>query len=227
MFPIHDANPKSRFPYLTYLLIVANVAVFFWELSLNEFELSRVFQQYSVVPFNFEQSGWTVANLLDIFRSLFFHGGWSHLLGNMLYLFLFGDNVEDTLGRGVFLLIYFAGGFAATWAQIAIEPASRIPLVGASGAIAAILGAYLILFPRVKVRSIIPIAFIPFLVALPAWVVLGFWFVIQLFSGVAALGAASSGGGGEVAFFAHIGGFVFGVFAALLTRNMMDMPDDN
>ena len=147
---------------------------------------------------------------------MFFHGGWNDLLGNMLYLYLFGDNVEDRLGWMMYLLLYFGCGFAAAWAQIAIDPTSTIVLVGASGAIAGVLGSYFLFFPGVRVRGIVPLAFIGFWAEWPAWAVIGLWFLMQLFNGVTSLGATISNGG--VAFFAHIGGFVFGL---ILTRLMM------
>jgi membrane associated rhomboid family serine protease len=162
-------------------------------------------------------------SVLDTFRSMFFHGGWAHLGGNMLYMFLFGDNLEDYLGKLLYLMVYFASGVAAVVAQVAIDPSSGIPLVGASGAIAGVLGGYLVLYPGVRVQGIVFLGGFGMLREFPAWIVLGFWFVIQLFSGIASLGAASDVGGG-VAFFAHIGGFVFGLAATWLLAQ--GMPGD-
>jgi membrane associated rhomboid family serine protease len=147
---------------------------------------------------------------------MFLHGGWLHLLGNMLFLWIFGNNVEDRLGRIVFLLFYFVGGIAAALTQVFIAPTSELPLVGASGAIAGALGAYIVLFPGARILSLVFLGFFYQLLEVPALVVLGFWFVLQLISGFAGLGAETAQGG--VAFFAHIGGFVFGVAVGLLFR---------
>jgi membrane associated rhomboid family serine protease len=148
---------------------------------------------------------------------MFLHGGWLHLGGNMLYLWIFGNNVEDTLGRVVFVGFYLVGGFAAAFAQIAIDPESQVPMIGASGAIAAALGAYLVLFPRARVQSLVFLGFFYQLLSVPAVIVLAFWFVLQVVDG---LGALSLGAGAEggVAFFAHIGGFVAGAVLALPFR---------
>ena len=149
----------------------------------------------------------------SVFVAMFLHGSWLHIGGNMLYLWIFGNNVEDKVGRIRYVVFYFASGIAAAAAQIATGPDSVIPNLGASGAIAGVLGAYLVMFPRRRVLSIVPIVFIWSLIALPAIVVLGFWFVLQFFSGTTALASHINGG---VAYFAHVGGFVLGVIAALL-----------
>lgn len=221
MFPIHDVNETNRFPILTYTLIAVNVLVFLWELTLSDVQLQQVFLDLSVVPRLISAAPLSLESILDTFRSMFFHGGWGHLLGNMLYLYLFGDNVEDYLGKLWFLFVYFLSGIAAVAAQVVTDPNSPIPLVGASGAIAGMLGSYLVLYPTVKVRSLIFLGYFVFLRDLPAWVVLGFWFVIQLFNGIAGLGVNAEFGGG-VAFFAHVGGFVLG--AALTYILMMIIP---
>jgi membrane associated rhomboid family serine protease len=153
---------------------------------------------------------------VGLVTSQFLHGGWLHILGNMLYLWIFGNNIEDRLGRVWFLLFYLAGGVAAALAQVAIDPTSDVPMIGASGAIAATLGAYLVLYPRARITSLVFLGFFYQLIDVPALVVLAFWFILQLVDGLASLGVASSGGG--VAFFAHIGGFVFGALIALLVR---------
>jgi membrane associated rhomboid family serine protease len=223
MFPIRDLNPTRRLPILTWTLIAANVLVFLWEVSLPPEQLQSVFFRFSVVPRQLMADPFSLEAVLDTFRSMFFHGGWAHLGGNMLYLFLFGDNLEDYLGKLLYLMVYFASGVAAVVAQVAIDPSSGIPLVGASGAIAGVLGGYLILYPGVRVQGIIFLGGFGILREFPAWIVLGFWFVIQLFSGLASLGAPSDVGGG-VAFFAHIGGFVFGLAATWLLAQ--GMPGD-
>lgn len=224
MLPIRDLNPTRRLPILTYLLIGINVIVFLYELGLGESALFRLFVDYSVVPAQVGRESF-LTTIMDVFRSMFFHGGWEHILGNMLYLFLFGDNVEDRFGAIPYLFIYFISGFVAAFAQILIDPSSQIPLVGASGAIAGILGSYLILYPNVRVLALIPLGFFSRLAEVPAILVLGLWFVLQLVSGFASLSQVSYGGG--VAFFAHIGGFVAGVVLTLILNNITRQPPPN
>src|SRR5947209_6983574 len=198
MLPLRDDIPSATRPTLTYLLIAANVLAFFWELSGADV------LAWTLVPARFTAD--PAGNAVTVVTAMFLHGGWLHLLGNMLYLWIFGDNVEDRLGHGRYLLLYVAGGAAAALAQVAISPDSRIPMVGASGAIAAVLGAYIVLYPRASVYTWVPIFF--GIVPIPAVVWLGLWFAMQLLSGVASLSVQSNGG---VAFFAHVGGFVAGV----------------
>ncbi len=226
MIPLQDLNPTRRLPVVNYALIFLNVLVFLWEQSMTDAQLQRVFLQDSVVPTLVTGNPFAQETVLDIIRSMFFHGGWAHLLGNMLYLYLFGDNLEDRLGRVLYLFVYFASGFAATVAQVVISPYSQIPLVGASGAIAGVLGGYLVLFPGVQVRGIIPLGYYLHRVQWPAYVVLGLWFVMQLFSGIGSLGPETNQGG--VAFFAHIGGFVLGaVLVWLITLFVPQPPRDD
>jgi membrane associated rhomboid family serine protease len=222
MLPLKDMNPTRRFPVLTYTIIVINVLVFLWELSLSPSELETALTSLSVVPARLSADPFSLASILSVIRSMFFHAGWSHLLSNMLYLYLFGDNVEDRLGRIVYFVLYFGSGFAATMAQVAIDPTSTIVQVGASGAIAGVLGSYLILFPGVRVKGIVPLARIGLWAEWPAWLVLILWFLVQLFNGTASLGAETSGGG--VAFFAHIGGFVFGLILTWLVMLFYPQP---
>lgn len=223
MLPLQDINPTRRFPVLTYALIGINVLVFIWEMTQPEVQLQRIFIELSVVPANVAGNWFSPENILDIIRSMFFHGGFDHIIGNMLYLFLFGDNVEDRLGVVLYLIFYFIGGFVAAYAQVLIDPTSTIPLIGASGAIAAVLGGYLVLFPGVQVRGIILLGWIGRVSEFPAWLVLGFWFVQQLFSGFASLGVDAAYGGG-VAFFAHIGGFVAGAVLMFVFIQFMPQP---
>lgn len=220
MIPLQDLNPTRRFPIVNWVLIALNVLVFLWELSFSEAELQQVFETLSVVPANVTGDLFSLETFLDLVRSMFFHGGWAHLLGNMLYLYLFGDNLEDRLGIPLYLFIYFFTGFAAAFAQIMIDPTSRIPLVGASGAIAGVLGGYLVLFPGVEVRGIIPIGYFLQSVRWPAIAVLGLWFVLQLFSAL----FSGVGEGGGVAFFAHIGGFVAGAAIVWLVTLAVPQP---
>jgi membrane associated rhomboid family serine protease len=222
MIPIQDLNPTRRWPFLTWAIIVLNMLVYLWETGFSDSQLFTTFQQIAVVPALYTAHPLAVESLLDVLRSMFLHGGWAHLGGNMLYLYLFGDNLEDRFGRVAYLLLYLASGFVAVLAQVIIDPRSEIPLVGASGAIAGVLGGYLVLFPGARVRGIIPIGFFTRMAEWPAWVVLGMWFVLQLISGLSSLGGAASGG---VAFFAHIGGFVCGALIAFLLMLVIPQPD--
>ena len=199
------------------------VVVFFWEQTLTASELEELFLRLAVVPASVVQNPLALDTVLDFFRSMFFHGGWAHLLGNMLYLWLFGDNIEDRMGIPLYLIVYFLGGIVASIAQILINPSSPIPMIGASGAIAGILGGYLIMFPGVRVRGIIPLGFIARMAEWPAWIVLGLWFVLQLFSGAASLGVETVATGG-VAFFAHIGGFIAGLVLTWIFMTLVPQP---
>ena len=208
MLPIRDANPASRFPIVTVGLIVINFLFFFYELTLIAAgRFDQAIYQMALVPYQVTHT-FNGADIVDLFRSMFLHGGWMHLLGNMLYLWLFGDNVEDIMGPGRFIIFYFAAGIAASLAQVAISPNSDVPLIGASGAIAGVLGAYLVRFPRARVLTLLFLGYWIRLVEIRAVWVLGFWFILQLFSGVGSLGVQAGGG---VAYFAHIGGFVAGM----------------
>lgn len=208
MIPIHDDNPTKSRPVVTYALIAINTAIFAYELNLNlqdEMLLKDFIYSFALIPSNIVQ-GFALYTLVT---SMFLHGGIVHLAGNMLYLYIFGNNIEDIMGRRRFILFYFLAGFAASALQIYIAPYSEIPNLGASGAIAGVLGAYLVRFPRAKVHTIVFLGYYFTRVQLPAILVLGFWFVIQLFSGIGSLEYNSAEGG--VAYFAHIGGFVAGL----------------
>lgn len=222
MLPLYDLNPTRRVPYVTYILIGINALVFLGQLTLSQRDLTQVFLTQAIVPASVSSQPFSVDTFLDFVRSMFFHGGWAHILGNMLYLWIFGDNVEDRLGKILYVIFYFACGFAAGIAQVLIDPRSPIPLVGASGAIAGVLGAYLVLFPGVRVRGLILLGYFSQLTEIPALYVLGFWFVMQLFSGVTSLGVDTQSGG--VAFFAHIGGFVFGAALAWIFVRLTPQP---
>jgi membrane associated rhomboid family serine protease len=225
MLPIQDLNPTRRMPILTWGLILINVLVFLWEMSLSPEQLHSAFLDISVVPRNISAAPFSIEAFFDAVRSMFLHGGYDHIFGNMLYLYLFGDNIEDRLGKILFLVVYFISGFVAVAAQVIIDPNSTVPLIGASGAIAGVLGGYLILFPTVKVRGIVALGRIGSMTELPAFIVLGFWFVLQVINGVASLGAAQYGGG--VAFFAHIGGFVAGLLLTVIFMNIVKQaPQD-
>lgn len=220
MLPFRDANPAERFPIVTTVLIVANALIFFWELSLGR-RLEEVFQVYGLIPVRLlAYPEWGKAGLAEaaspILTSMFLHGGWMHLIGNMWYLWIFGDNVEDRLGRFRFLLFYLLGGAGAGLIHVFANPGGTVPTVGASGAISAVLGAYLVTFPRARVATLIPLGFTFQIANLPAVLVLGFWFVLQLVSGAGDL--ARSQGGGGVAWWAHIGGFAVGMGLMVLMR---------
>jgi len=213
MIPLRDENPSSTTPVVTRALIALNAAVFVYEITLGP-GLREFLFTWGMVPLRVSlafQSGAEplAAPAATFASSMFLHGGWAHLLGNMWYLWIFGDNVEDRLGHVRFLLFYLLAGLFAAAIHYFSNPASRVPTVGASGAIAGVLGGYAVLFPTARVITLVP--FFPFfqLVALPALLVLGLWFVLQFFSGALSLGAATGGG---VAWWAHIGGFAFGFF---------------
>jgi membrane associated rhomboid family serine protease len=222
MLPLQDLNPRRRIPFITYALIAVNVAVFLWMQLYSAEAQQEFFLQLSIVPRNITENPLAFESLLDITRSMFFHGGWLHLIGNMLYLWLFGDNVEDRMGALLYLILYFLSGFVAATTQILIDPNSGIPLIGASGAIGGILGAYLLLFPGVRVRGIIPLGRYARMQDWPAWAVLGLWFVLQVVYG--ALSVFPGGSSGGVAFFAHVGGFVFGMLFAWIFMKLIPQP---
>lgn len=222
MLPLQDVNPTRRIPILTYLLIAINVLVFLWESSMSPDQLDAMFATLAVVPANAWMNPFSAETIMGVIRSMFFHAGWAHLLGNMLYLYLFGDNVEDRMGRVLYLLLYLGSGFAAAWAQIAIDPTSTVVLVGASGAIAGVLGSYLVLFPGVRVKGIVPLTYVSFWSEWPAWLVIGLWFGVQLVTGIASLEGITDGGG--VAFFAHVGGFLFGFVLTRVTTFFVPQP---
>lgn len=209
MIPIRDDIPSRRFPFVTYAIIAANVLVFWYELRLGR-ELDAFVKAFGLVPARFYASHDPGLRLLPVFTSMFLHGGLLHLAGNMLYLHIFGDNVEDRLGHGVYLLFYFFCGVAAAMAQVSLFPHSRMPMVGASGAIAGVTGAYFVFYPRARVLTLIPFFFFYQMIQVPAVVFLLLWFVMQLAYGAASLGMHGADVGG-VAFWAHVGGFVSGM----------------
>jgi membrane associated rhomboid family serine protease len=220
MIPLRDANPTRRTPVVTLAFIVACFVVFAWELGLqatSEASLNAFVTEWGVVPAEL-LAAWGAGQFLSqetatLITSQFLHGGWLHLLGNMLYLWIFGNNIEDRLGRVLFVLFYLGGGVVAGLTQTAIDPDSNIPLIGASGAIAATLGAYFVLFPGARITTLVFLGFFYQLIEVPAIIVLGFWFLLQLLDGIGSLGMEAGAG---VAFFAHIGGFVGGAVVAWL-----------
>jgi membrane associated rhomboid family serine protease len=208
MIPIRDVIPSRTTPVVSVTLIVANALVFLFQQSLEPRDLQAFVMSWGLVPARFD---W-----VDVFTSMFLHGGWAHFLGNMLYLWIFGDNVEDRLGHGRYLAFYLLCGALAAGLQVTFSPGSRVPMVGASGAIAGVLGAYFVMFPRSRVLTLVPIFIIVQLIEVPAIVLLGLWFVLQLLSGVGSLGQTADVGG--VAFWAHAGGFIAGMIGVLLFR---------
>jgi len=229
MLPLRDNIPTSRTPYVTYALIAANVLVyFFWQrggLTLGDPTNAHYIcqmQDWAAIPKEITHPGDqvmiaqgcptdpTAPTYLTVFSAMFMHGGLLHLGGNMLFLWIFGNNVEDSMGRVKFLAFYLLAGLAATAGQVLIGPNVAVPNVGASGAIAGVLGGYLVLFPRARVITVIFIIFFFTIIELPAVLILGFWFLQQLLFGYFDL-SDPTGGGGGVAYFAHIGGFAFGV----------------
>lgn len=207
MFPISDINPSKSRPIVTYSIVAINIAVFVYEIVLSaRGDILEFIVEFALTPVHVVQG----AALYTLVTSMFLHSGFMHVFSNMLYLYIFGDNVEDIMGRKRFILFYLLCGLAASAAQIAVHPLSNVPNLGASGAVAGVLGAYLIMFPRARVHCILIFGFFIRWITLPAVVVLGFWFVIQLFSGVASLPYVTQDVGG-VAYFAHMGGFVAGM----------------
>ena len=212
MIPLHDDNPIKIKPIITWWLIACCVLVFLWQLSHSAKGQMLVIYQMGVIPLRLLGDPelppvlTEVPAAMTMFTSMFMHGGWMHLLGNMLYLWIFGNNIEEAMGHVRFILFYLLCGVVAVFAQAMPDPDSTIPMVGASGAISGILGAYLVLYPRTRVLVLIPLGFFIRSVWLPAAVVLGFWFLLQLFQSQ----MASEGQGG-VAFGAHIGGFIAGL----------------
>ena len=224
MIPIRDGIPTRETPFVNYLLIAANVIVFLLMFLLPNSTLDTVVATFAMIPAHFAD-GVTLMDIMSIFTSMFMHAGLAHIGGNMIYLWIFGDNVEDRMGHGRYLVFYLVGGVVASLTHLATNWGSELPTVGASGAIAAVLGAYLVLFPASRIATFVPLGHFARLTVLPAAVVLGFWFVLQLFDGVAALGGADVGG---VAVWAHIGGFVAGMLMAVLippaTRSRRALP---
>ena len=224
MFPLHDDNPTRSPPVVTVLIIVVCVLAFFWQLAQGPQAQEAITYSLGFIPALL----FTEASLppelailpsgLTMFTAMFLHGGWMHLIGNMLFLWIFGNNVEESMGRTRFVVFYLACGVAAALSQALPEPESIIPMIGASGAISGVLGAYLILHPFARVLVVIPLGFYPYLTRLPAAIVLGLWFLIQILSSLTVNPAE-----GGVAWFAHIGGFVAGVLLVPLFRRR-DVP---
>ncbi len=221
MLPLKDDIPSNRFPFMTYAIIAVNVIVFMFEATMGKEQLQAFFELVAVIPAEYTaflrgEPVPLLKLLVAPFASMFLHGGWMHLIGNMWFLYLFGDNVEDSMGHFRFLVFYLLSGIAATVAHIAVHPLSPIPIVGASGAISGVVGAYLVMFPTARVLTLVPIFFfIADVVVLPALVFIGLWFLFQFWSGLLSLAVPHMGG---VAWWAHIGGFIAGLVLAPIMR---------
>ena len=202
MFPLKDTQPSYTRPVVTIAIIVANLLVFLFEFSLGAETRNALIEYYGLVPNHLRLS--------SILTSMFLHGGWMHVLGNMWFLWIFGDNIEDLLGHTKFLLFYLLCGVAAAAGQVISSPYSTIPMVGASGAIAGVMGAYLIKFPRARILTLVFVFIFITTIEIPAPIMLVYWFVIQLFSGLGSIARTHVSQGG-VAFFAHVGGFLTGM----------------
>src|SRR5579859_273843 len=203
MFPIRDTQPSYSRPVVTTLIIAMNVAVFLYEITLDPFSRNHFEQAYALVPARF--------HFLSVLTSMFLHGGWMHIIGNMWFLWIFGDNVEDFLGHTKYVVFYLVCGIAAAMTQVFFSTGSRVPIVGASGAIAGVMGAYLIKFPHSRIVTLVFILFFVTTIEVPAVLMLLYWFFIQLVSGVSTMGYSQLSRQGGVAFFAHVGGFVAGM----------------
>jgi membrane associated rhomboid family serine protease len=206
MFPIRDTQPSYSFPFVTVLIIVLNAIVFLFEFTMDEYTQNAFVMSFGLVPEHF--------HFVNVFTSMFLHGGWMHVIGNMWFLWIFGDNIEDILGHAQYVVFYLLCGIAAAMTQVYFNSNSQVPMVGASGAIAGVMGSYLVKFPRARIEVLFFFIFITRF-DLPAWLMLVYWFGTQLLSGAGSLGHTMVNEGGT-AFFAHVGGFVAGVALILM-----------
>lgn len=209
MLPLRDVNPSRRVPVVTIAFIAINILVFLYQQTLSEEELYAL----ALVPYQITHR-FNLGEALTFFSSMFMHANVLHIGGNMLYLWIFGDNIEDAMGHIRYIVFYLLAGIAAALSQILVTPNTRIPMIGASGAIAGVLGGYLLLYPNARILSMVIMFYFIRLVEVPAYILLGLWFILQFFTGFASFGAAGETGG--VAVFAHIGGFVFGLLTVKL-----------
>jgi membrane associated rhomboid family serine protease len=209
MIPLRDVIPSRTTPYITYVIIVLNTLMFLWSFALEDGTQVLAFT-FGLIPAEFS---W-----FTLFTSMFVHGGLLHFGGNMLYLWIFGDNVEDRMGHGRFVVFYLLCGLAAALAQTAMAPDSRVPMVGASGAIAGVMGAYFVLYPRSRIVTLVPLFVFIQLMEVPAIVFLGIWFLLQFISGVGSIATVAARDTGGVAFWAHIAGFIAGVAGVMVFR---------
>ncbi len=218
MFPLYDTIPSRRKPYVMYAIILTNIIVFFYELSLSNHGLIEFFYKYGLLPARYtvpEVKEILGVSLMPWISHMFIHGGWAHILGNMWFLWIFGDNVEDALGHLKFLFFYIAGGLFAAAVNFAFMPFSKVPMVGASGAISAVMGAYFVLFPHSRIVSLVFFLFFFTFIEIPAFIYLFFWFIMQLFNGLVSTAIPAS----NVAWWAHAGGFIFGMLIGRWVRH--------
>ena len=202
MFPIRDTQPSYSRPIVTILIIVLNVIVFLYEFTLDEYSRNYFIANYGLIPARFHASA--------VITSMFLHGGWLHIIGNMWFLWIFGDNIEDVLGHAKYLVFYVLCGIAAGMTQTFFNAGSRLPMVGASGAIAGVMGAYLVKFPHSRIVTLVFVFFFITTIDVPAVLMLGYWFFIQIFNGIGNFGYSHLSQGGT-AWFAHVGGFIAGI----------------
>lgn len=213
MIPLRDSTPSNNFPMVTVALIIINVLLFYLEVAAGPEQMNRIVYTFGLVPSNYSNYQGPWIGYLPFLSSTFLHGSWMHVIGNMWILWLFGDNVEDKMGKGRFLAFYLLCGLLASMTHFLTNPASQVPVVGASGAVAGIMGAYFLMFRHAKVLTYVPPIF---LFNLPAWIYLGFWALSQLFYGV-----FQTANQGQIAFWAHVGGFAAGMF---LYRMFLQKP---
>ncbi|MCS7026242.1 MAG: rhomboid family intramembrane serine protease [Bryobacteraceae bacterium] len=209
MIPLRDTQPSYSTPIVTLGLIIVNVVIFLFEVMLDDFSRNELFASWGIVPARFQ--------LETLATSMFLHGGWMHLIGNMWFLWIYGDNVEDILGHGKYLAFYLACGVIAGLTHLYFNPGSRVPTIGASGAIAGVMGAYMAKFPHSRILTLVPVFIFLTTVEIPAVLILAYWFFIQIFSGFGEIGYSSISRGG-VAWWAHAGGFAAGYFLIRLVR---------
>ncbi|MGQ9864440.1 MAG: rhomboid family intramembrane serine protease [Bacteroidia bacterium] len=225
MLPLYDTIPSRQRPWVNYLLIGLNVFIFLYQLGLSEIEMEHLFFEWGLVPLRFSDPAWALDHELSadgyhvFLTNTFLHSGWAHLISNMWTLWIFGDNVEDRMGKMGYLLFYLLCGVLASVTHFFLYSFSAIPAIGASGAISGVMGAYALLFPHSRIIFLVPLLFWPFFIGLPAYLYIGGWFIGQLFSGTLSLAVEASAAG--IAFWAHIGGFVAGVvlYRFFLRRN--------
>ena len=206
MIPLRDTQPSLSRPVITSIIIAVNVLIFLYELSLDPFSQNYFMASYGTIPARF--------HAITLFTSMFLHGGWMHLIGNMWFLWIYGDNIEDALGHAKYLLFYILCGVAAGLVHIYFNPDSRVPTIGASGAIAGVMGAYIVKFPKAQIVTLVPIVIFFTTMEIPAVFILGYWFLLQFFSGFGSFGHSNLSQGG-IAWFAHIGGFIAGALLIL------------
>ncbi len=225
MIPLGDDIPSRHFPVVTFVLIVVNTIVFLFEV-LFEPQANQMAQMFGATPVRIVTDWINPLTLLTLITAMYLHGGWAHLLGNMFYLWIFGDNVEDRMGHRRFFIFYTLCGVLAGLAQVLAMPTSNVPAIGASGAIAGVLGAYLLLFPRARVRTLVPLFFFYTTVYLPAVLVLGGWFLVQFLNGLASLNINVQIGG--IAWWAHVGGFISGmILMPVFRQRQVPFPYDD